>query len=48
MWAPRVCAADDCDVLFEPVVPKQIFHSARCRNRTNWRRANGSKLGAIS
>jgi hypothetical protein len=36
MWAPRICAAPDCDVLFAPSAPKQVFHSDQCRKRAHW------------
>jgi len=37
MWAPRLCAAPDCNVLFAPSHPKQRYCTGTCRNRTNWR-----------
>jgi hypothetical protein len=37
LWAARTCAVDDCQVVFVPSVPKQRFHSDRCRKRTHAR-----------
>lgn len=37
MWAARVCAAEDCEIVFSPSHPKQRFHDDRCRKRTHRR-----------
>jgi hypothetical protein len=36
-WAPRECAAADCDVVFMPATAQQRYHADRCRKRANRR-----------
>jgi hypothetical protein len=34
----RLCAARDCEVLFEPIREIQLYHSKKCKNREALRR----------
>ena len=34
----RICAADDCDIKFDPVSPIQLYHSKQCKWRSAIRR----------
>jgi hypothetical protein len=38
MASPRICAADDCNEPFDPVLPEQLYHSERCAARMRQRR----------
>jgi hypothetical protein len=46
LWRARECAADDCQVVFEPAHPKQRYCGDRCRKRTHARRKAAALNGA--
>ena len=39
----RTCAADDCDIKFEPVSPIQLYHSKQCKWRMGIKRRRHPK-----